>query len=347
MPQLDFIRDPRFSIGPMSDAIMNTPNEYGLLNMMRLFQGRSISETTVKVDIKNKQLNIIPTSPRGAPAVKDSSDSRSMKTFPTFRHALGASLLADEFQNVRKFNSDGEHEVFEERLMEKLDDLGQKHRQTQEYLKWGALKGDVFDADGLTVLFNVYTEMGETQKSVDFKLGTTTADPMQDGTDALLDHIELNANGEPVTGVLKICSPGYHTKLMKNEDFRKAYANYANMPGQPNPLRENLRDGFWHKGIWYVRHLGQVTFLAGDGTKTTHKFIPDNESIAIPLGTRDVFRSYWAPADYIETVNTLGQEIYAKTKIMDYDRGIEIETQSQCLHFVLKPRLVTRCHSSI
>lgn len=345
--QLDFIRDPRFAIAPMSEAIMNTPNEYGLLSGLGLFLSKGIAETTVKVDIKNKQLNIIPTSPRGAPAPKDTSDSRSMKVLPTFRHALGASLLADEFQNVRKFGSegDGAHEVFEERLMEKFEDLAQKHRQTQEYLRWGALKGNVYDADGSTVLYNVYDEMGETQKTVDFHLGQA-GDPMQVGTDELLDHIELNANGEVVSGILKICSPGYFTKLMANADFRAAYSQYSNLPGQPNPLRENLRDGFWHKGIWYVRHLGQATFNNADGTKTISKFIPNNEAIAIPLGTRDCFRSYWAPADYIETVNTIGQEMYAKLKVMDFDRGIEIETQSQCLHLNLKPRLTVKCISS-
>src|SRR5690606_15783187 len=159
--QLDFIKDPRFGVGPLSEAIINFPNEYGLLNQLGLFQGKGISETTVKVDIKNKQLNIIPTSPRGAPVPMDSSDSRSLKAFPTFRHALGGTLLADEFQNVRKFGTDDELDVFEERLMEKMEDLAAKHRQTQEYLRWGALKGNVYDADGVTVLYNVYTEMGE------------------------------------------------------------------------------------------------------------------------------------------------------------------------------------------
>lgn len=338
--QLDFIKDPRFGVGPLSEAIINFPNEYGLLNQLGLFQEKGISETTVKVDIKNKQLNIIPTSPRGSPAPRDSSDSRSLKAFPTFRHALSATLLADEFQNVRKFGSDDELEVFEERLLEKLEDLAAKHRQTQEYLRWGALKGNVYDADGTTVLYNVYQEMGEEQKTVEFDLEADKGDPIQEGTDELLDHMELEAAGEPISGVVMICSPGFWEKLTLNEEFRKAYTYFA---GQPNPLRDNLRNGFFHKGITYLRHIGRATFLGSDGTKTTHMFIPENEAIAVPLGTRQVFRTYYAPADYIETVNTIGQEMYAKPKLMDFDRGIEIETQTQCLNLVLKPRLVVRC----
>lgn len=344
--QLDFLKDPRYAVGPVSEAIMNIPNEYGLLNGLGLFTSKGISETTVKVDIKNKQLNVIPTSQRGGNGPKDTGDSRSMKIFPTFNHKLGASLLADEFQNVRKFGTDAEHEVFDERLMEKLADLQQKHRQTREYLRWGALQGNVYDADGSTVLYNVYDEMGETKVSVDFKLGDVSGDPIQVGTDTLLDSAELNANGEPISEYLKVCSPGYFTKLLQNKDFREAYSQYANLAGQPNPLRENLRAGFYHKGIWYVRHLGRATYVAPDGTKTTTKFIPDNEAIAVPLGTNEVFRTYYAPADYMEAVNTIGQDLYAKLKPMDYDRGVEIETQCQSLDLVLKPRLVFRCHTS-
>ena len=340
--ELDYAKDPRFGVARLSEAIMNFPNLYGLLGQLGLFEGKSISETSVKVDIKNKQINIIPTSPRGSPAPKDTSDSRSEKHFPTFRHALGFSLLADEFQNVRKFGTDDQTEVIDEKLMEKLDDQQWKHRQTHEYLRWGALKGNVYDADGTTVLYNTYTEMGESQKTVEWDLTDDTdgSDPIQAGTDELLDHLELNANGEPISGVAMFCSPGYFTALMLNKAFREAFKYFD---GQPNPNRDNLRRGFNFKGINYIRHMGSATFVGADGTISTHKFIPDNEAIAVPLGTRQVFRSFWAPADYIETVNTMGQELYAKLKVMDYDRGFEGETQCQSLHRVLKPRLVVKC----
>lgn len=340
--EIDYSQDPRFSVARLSEAIVNYPNLYGLLESLGLFTPKPIAETNVKVDIKNKQINIIPATPRGSPPPRDTSDTRGMKVFPTFRHALGFTLIADEFQNVRKFGAEEqtETEVFEEVLLEKLDDQQWKHRQTHEYLRWGALRGIVYDADGVTPLYNVYDEMGETQKIVEWDLLNDNAvDPIQDGTDETLDHMELNANGEPVSGVAMLCSPGYHSALMKNKAFREAYKYFE---GQPNPHRDNLRRGFHHKGITYYRHLGSATFLAPDGTKLTHKFIPDNEAIGVPLGTRQVFRTYWAPADYNETVNTLGQELYAKIEKMKMDRGYEGETQSQSLHLVLKPRLVTR-----
>jgi hypothetical protein len=126
---------------------------------------------------------------------------------------------------------------------------------------------------------------------------------------------------------------------MRNKAFREAFKYFD---GQPNPHRENLRRGFYFKGITYIRHMGSATFVNGDGTVSTHNFIPANEAISVPVGTRQVFRSFWAPADYIETVNTLGQELYAKMKVMDFDRGFEGETQCQSLHLVQKPRLVVK-----
>lgn len=341
--ELDFIRDPRFGVQQVSEAIINLPNRFGLLTGMDLFAEKCIDQTAVMIDVLNRgQINIIASTPRGSPVPKQTGRTQDMRALPTFRHALGDDILADQFQNVRAFGSTDQLEVFETRLMEVLDDLNWKHWQTTEYLRWAALRGSVLMPGGAE-MYNVYTLMGEQQKEIEWDLEAASGDPIQAGTDELLDYLELNAFGEPIEGVVKFCSPGYFTKLLENAEFRKAYTYFLNMQGQPNPLRDNLRNGFFHKGITYLRHIGRASYMNADGTRTTSKFIPDDEAIAVPLGTRQVFRTYYAPADYIETVNTMGQRLYAKTDVMKMNRGIEVETQSQQLNIVLKPRLVVRC----
>ena len=46
---------------------------------------------------------------------------------------------------------------------------------TLEFLRIGALKGIILDADGSTVIFNLFTEFGVVQQTVDMNLdaGTT------------------------------------------------------------------------------------------------------------------------------------------------------------------------------
>jgi len=46
-----------------------------------------------------------------------------------------------------------------------------------------------------------------------------------------------------------------------------------------------------------------------------HKFVPTNEAIFFPEGTQNTFRTFVGPADFIETVNTIGLSLYSKLAI--------------------------------
>lgn len=342
---IEAIVNERYTVLELSTAITNRQNEYGLLNSTGLFAEKGIPDRHVKIESRNQTLHIIPTSPIGTPApADDDPDSGNIRILPTFRHAKKHTLLAEEIQGVRKFGTENELEVFDEKVMEKLDKIQREHRQTKEFLRWGALKGNVYDADGVKVLYNVYTEMGETQKTVDWALGDAqSVDAIQDGNDLLLDYLEDEALGEPIAGTVMFCSPGYHTALMKNKDFREAFRYYANAQREPNPNRESLRKPFEFKDVIYYRHRGKCSFKKADGSIVTHTFIPDNEAIAVPLGTAEVFESYFGPAEFMETVNTIGQEIYVKPDVMKLNMGVELHSFSYPLHLVKKPRLVVRC----
>lgn len=338
---IEAIVNERFTTLKLSQAIEKRQNEYGLLNSMGLFAEQGIAERHVKIETKDSGLQIIPTSPIGTPApADDTPDARKVRILPTFRHAKKYTLLAEELQGVRQFGSDDETEGVDLKMVEKLDLIQREQRQTKEFLRWGALKGDVYDADGTTVLYNSYTEMGEEQKTVDWDLEEETDDPIQDGTDELLDYFEDEALGEIVTGAVMLCSSGYMEKMKRNRQFREAYKYFA---GQPNPNRGALRRPFEFKDLLYVRHRGKCTFKKSDGTTVTHTFIPDGEAIAVPLGTVETFRTFYAPGEFIEAVNTIGQEIYVKPKIMDLDMGVELHAFSYPLNLVTKPRLVVRC----
>lgn len=339
---IDAIVNERYTVLELSSAITERQNEYGLLNSMGLFDEKGITDRHVKIEKRNQTLQIIPTSPVGTPApADDDPDTGDIRILPTFRHAKKHTLLAEEVQGVRRFGSDDELEMFDVKMMEKLDKIQREHRQTKEFLRWGALKGIVYDADGSKILYNVYNEMGETQKVIEWDLDDDAeVDPIHDGNNELLDYLEDEALGETITGTVMFCSPGYHDSLMKNKAFREAYKYFE---GQPNPHRETLRRPFEFKDVIYLRHRGKCSFKKADGTTVTHTFIPDGEGIAVPLGTTETFETYFSPGEFMEAVNTVGQEIYVKPKIMDLDMGVELHSFSYPLNLVKKPRLVVRC----
>jgi hypothetical protein len=339
----DYLSDPRYSVRAMSDAIMSIPNEYSLLADLGLFPEVGISTTYVEIEAKNGSLNLIPTSLRGGPAGYVKRDTRNLRVMKTLFQSLNDKLVPSDLQNLPAFGDPMGFERFDTLLQERFARLQAGYRQTHEYFRWGALRGNVYDADGTSVLYNCYTEMGESQQSFDMKFGTTdgTAGPT-DAITSLRRFHQKEAKGEPMGRTLVLCSAGFMDKLRKHSQYVKIWENQQ---AAANPIIDGFTSLMTADAL-YVEHVGEATYVADDGTVTTHQFIPANEAIAVPLGTRQVFRSYFAPAEMMSAVNMPGQAMYVSLKELDHDGGIEIHTQSAPLFVVQKPRLVARLYSS-
>lgn len=70
--------------------------------------------------------------------------------------------------------------------------------------------------------------------------------------------------------------------------------------------------------------------------------IPDNEAYAVPQGVTDLFISRFAPANYWETVNTIGVPYYAKIEPLEMNKGVNIEAQSNPLNLCTRPAAVIK-----
>jgi len=340
--QIDYLRDPRYSVRNLSDAIMKIPNLYSFLASMGLFPEVGISTTYVEIEAKTGTLNIIPTSMRGSPAPRLQRDRRNLRVMKTLFMQIDDNIVPSDLQNLPKFGEPGAFESFDNLLAERLNKLQAHYRQTHEYMRWGALRGNVYDADGATVLYNCYTEMGESQASFDFKFGTTSANGPLDAAKAVRRHHETNLLGEPMTQTLFLCSAEFMDSLTSHPFMMKYYENQQ---GRPNPHIDDM-EVFQVGQHLFVEHNGVASYIAEDGTSTTHRFIPEDEAIGIPLGTLQTFRSYFAPGEMMDAVNRPGQAMYVSPKELDHGRGIELHTESAPLFVVQKPRLVTRAYSS-
>ena len=62
-----------------------------------------------------------------------------------------------------------------------------------------------------------------------------------------------------------------------------------------------------------------------------------------PRGAPIIFSTYFAPADFIETVNTVGLPVYAKQSVDEQlQRWAKIHTQSNPLALCTRPRAVVK-----
>lgn len=327
-----------FTMVSLTQSINLLPNMYGRCEQLNLFPGKGVPTRTIIVEERNGVLNLLPTMPVGSPGTIGSSPKRKVRSFNIPHIPHDDSILPQDYAGVRAFGTENQVQTLVGIVNDRLQQMRNKHDITKEYLRMGALKGNILDADGVTVIYNLFTEFQIQQKSIDFVLGTAGTD-VRGKCMEVLRHIETNLMGEVMTGVRVLVSPEFFDKLTNHANVKAAYANYQ---AAATMLAGDLRKGFTFGGIIWEEYLGQASDLAGN----VHKFVPAGEGIAFPEGTLDTFQTIYGPADFLETVNTIGQPYYAKMKVRDFERGVDLHTQSNVLPMCSRPALLVRCWSS-
>jgi hypothetical protein len=321
-----------FDLVALTAAINKIANSYGRIEQLGLMPVEGVRARTIIIEEMNGVLNLLPTMPVGAPATLGTQAKRKVRSFVIPHIPHEDVVLPEEIQGLRAFGSENELEALSNLIAKKLATMRNKHAITLEHLRMGALKGVILDADG-SVVYDLFSEFGVTAKIVNFAL--TTA-----GTEVLLKvlevkrHIEDNLRGEFMTGIYCLCSPGFFDALTTHPKVKDAYQRWQ----QGQLLFTDNRTAFNFGGITFEEYRGQATDAAG----TVRKFIADDEAQFFPLGTGATFRTYFAPADFNETANTVGLPLYAKQAPRKFERGTDLHTQSNPLPICLRPEVLVK-----
>lgn len=333
MPTMDVFNQDAFSLRSLTAAIIKAPYRPGRLGELGLFSESGITTTTVQVEEKDGQLSLIPTTPRGGPADTIGADARRMRSFLVPHLARESTILADSIQNVRAFAGETELETVQSVVDQRLATLRAMHEVTLEHLRIGALKGLILDADGATTLFNLFTEFGVSQQTHEFDFAD--ADLMvRNECVTVLRLIEDELGAAAYTQARAFCSPSFFDELVKHPSVTESF-KYR----EGEMLRQDIRRGFLYGGIVWEEYRGKVGAI---------DFITDGEAYCFPVGAMTVkgplFQTYFAPADFEETVNTVGRPIYAKQAPdpSGLNRFRLLHTQSNPLPLCLRPRTVIK-----
>ena len=342
-PILDIFGNAAFSSTSLTAAINIVPNDYGRIRELGIFSNEPLTTTTVAIQYEAGTLNLLPTRERGAPSSLAMPEKRSARQFAAFHIPHDDFVRADDVQNIlARTAADGVLESVQSLVNRKQITMRRKHATTLEHMRMSALRGEILDYDGSSLL-NLFNEFGVTQKTVDFVLGTAATD-VGAKVDELTAYIEDNLNGEVMDGVHVLASPEWFAKLVGHSTVKEIFKYYD---GTFNVLRQDVRKRFEFRGVIFEEYRGSAPYMQEDGTYATRRFIPAGEAIAFPLGTTDTFTTYWAPADFIDTVNTMGEEIYVRTAIdPEFQRWVKIHSQSNPLPIVKRPKLLVKLTTS-
>ena len=328
MADIALFNDDAFSLASLTAAINEQPSVPGRIAALGLFEEQGITTTVVQIEKDGDTLALVPAGERGAPAAAVLGGKRQMIPFNTVHLPQRASIGADQIQNLRAFGSESELEALQTVVNRRLAKMRRQLDATHEYHRIGAIKGQILDADGKTVVADLLKAFGIERTEIDFELG-------QAGTEIrtkclqVLDAIEDALGNTPFTGVRVLCGRNFWNRLIVLKTVKETYLNTV----MAAALRGDARDAFDIGGCTFERYRGRV---GGIG------YVADDEAHAVPEGVPDLFITRFAPADYVEAVNTTGLPYYAKQELMDFGKGVELEAQSNPIQLCTRPKAVVR-----
>ena len=326
-----------FNVVSLTDSINILPNNYGRLRELNIFPYKGVRTRSIIVEEKNGVLNLLPTQPPGSPGTTGKGGKRTVRSFTVPHIPHDDVILPQEYEGIRAFGSETDMEAVAQVMNDHLQTMRNKHAITLEHLRMGALKGIIPDADGSTI-YNLYTEFGITSKTVDFVLGTAGTN-VQTKCFEVVRHIEDNLKGEVMNGVRVLVSQEFFDKLIAHEKVKSVFEGHT---AAMDKLGGDPRKNFPFGGLFFEEYRG----VASDPDGTSRRFIASGEGHAYPEGTMNTFKTIFAPADFTETANTLGLELYAKQQPRKFNRGIDLHTQSNPLPICYRPSVLVKVRSS-
>lgn len=329
---LDIFKTDPFGVVPLTDAINFVKFNPGRLGQLGLFSSTSVATLSVAIEERGGLLSLVAPTPRGGPGSTQDKQKRTLRSLTVPHFQIDDAIYADEVQGVRAFGSETDTET----VMQKVDERMQIHANsmsaTEEYARVGAVKGIVTYADGTTL--NLFTEFGVSQEAeIDFDLDNANpaSGVLRKACAAVIRQLAGILEGVPFSGVHALCGDAFYDDLIAHPEVRETYLGYQ--------AAQELRQGYVAGGMSYGAFpFGGIMWENYRGGVGATTFVNTNKCHLFPLGAPGLFRTVYSPADYTETVNTLGKRLYMKQIEMRNGKGVEIEVQMNALQYCTRPK---------
>lgn len=321
---LDIFRSDAFSVTTLTDSINKVPYKPGRIGAMGLFAERGITTTSIAIEMKDGRLSLIQTTPRGGPGSVQGQNRRNVRPFLVPHLERDGKVNADQVQNVRAFGSETAIQTVQQVINDELTDLRAAHEVTLEWHRIGAIKGLVLDADAST-LYDLFDEFDVTQQT--YAMDFSSTEDVRSQAVAVQRLIEDEMGGETVGGFRAFTGSLFFDAMIRAASVKES-VKYQDS----QLLRTDLRRGFEYGGITWEEYRGGV-----GGTD----FVADDEAYVFPTGS-NIFKTYFAPADFFETVNTIGRPMYSKLIYDQRNSHVLVHSQSNPLAINTRPRAVVK-----
>jgi hypothetical protein len=340
---MDVFKQDAFQAQTLLSAVEKVPFKPSFLGELGIFEDMPVRTPNVFIESRDGVLTLIQTSPRGAPAKQRTTEKRKAFAFKTARIAPSDRIMADELLAIRAFGQESELIAVQEEVARRLSGptgLQSQVEYTWENMRLGAAQGILLDADGTTI-YNFFTEFGISQPAeIAFDLSGANSAPAV-GADGKLRAFIQQQVVRPIaraakgaflssTRIVGLCGDNFYDQLTNHGEVRQTYVNWtaaADLRGK------NAFEVFPFGGVDWVNYRGS------DDASTIG--INTDKVKFVPVGAPGLFKTAWAPAEFMPFVGTPGRPVYPMV-IPDDERQayVDIELYSYPLFMCTRPEVL-------
>lgn len=307
------------------------PQLLGTLNLFRPIYSRSRS---IAIASRDRTMTLVPTSAAGEPPAELIPQGAKVRKFDAVRLAKGSTIYTIELANTAALPFEQQVKDITQEVADRSVAITDDIELTWEYQRFGAIQGRVIDADGTTVLYNWFTEMGVAEPAeINFELTTATTDIRKKFRDL---KRQMQKAGKGIWG------PGSYAVGIVDDLFFDLVVNHpvykeTKLNSPRNAMLENIEgySAIEIEGVVLINYRG-----TDDGTTLA---LGTGKARFFPAGTRDAFQVGWAPAEEMKAYyNQRGKPIYGiiepdPSQKQSWDR---VEFYSYPLHICTRPEML-------
>lgn len=326
---MEQFNDPQFSVIALTAALNDYTRVPSQLGDLGIFEEDGVNVTTIEVEEENGVLDLIEPSARGGPGNTIGDVDRTKIAFSMDHFEINDAVYADEVQGVRQLGSDDALETIQARIDTKQARHARAMDNTLEHYRIGAIKGLIVSKSG-KVLHNLYDRFGiPIPDAVNLGIGAGdvanlgeildgVTHSVEDDLDVAYDHLHV------MTGRT------FHTKMWLQKVVRETFLNTDNA----EVLRRGVPDVFALSDMVFERYKTgrKATKANGDAA-----YIADTEARLFPVGVPEMYLTRFGPADYEETVNTIGLPRYSRQYAMANGKGRHLDATMDVINLCTRP----------
>ncbi|WP_176083126.1 major capsid protein [Martelella sp. HB161492] len=321
-----------FSLETRTASINRQPYRPGQISALGLFEEDGVTTTMISIERQDGKLGLVDPTERGGPGETTDQEDRDGVPIKIPHYQRDDAIKADEVQNVRAFGTDNTPETIEGRLAARDRRHGQDLTMTLEHQRVGAIKGIVTSKSGGTLL-DLYSAFGialPAAVSLELDVDTTiVSDLFQDVRYAIEDALD-----QPYDGIHVFTGRDFHKALWTHKSVRETFMYNAGAA----VLRNDVPDVFEFCGATWERYKTGTKATANLGSA----YIAANEARVCMTGVPGLYITRFAPADYNETVNTMGLPFYSKAIEMLNGKGYDYEAQMNAISICTMPETLRK-----